>query len=147
METGCEESYWRLIGDTSQAMRSYADQRLKSYDLTVEQLQVMKQADLHVGLPQRNLSLLTGKSPANMTRILDRLEKKRRIIRTLNPDDRRSILILLTQEGKALIDEVINLFEGLRAELVDGIADEKQQIAIEVLQTIRNNIQKMSDQK
>lgn len=145
MQTGGEESYWRLIGSTSQAMRSYADQRLKIYDLTVEQLQVMKQADQHVGLPQRNLSLLSGKSPANMTRILDRLEKKRRIIRKLNPDDRRSVLIFLTKEGKALKDEVINLFEGLRAELVYGIADEKQKIAIEVLQTIRNNIQKMSD--
>ncbi len=145
MDTSCEESFWRLIGSTSQAMRSYADQRLKSYDLTVEQLQVMKQADLHVGLPQRNLSLLTGKSPANMTRILDRLEKKKRIIRKLNPDDRRSILILLTKEGKALTDEVISLFEGLRAELVYGIADEKQQVAIEVLRAIRKNIQKMSD--
>ena len=144
MKTKCEESFWRLIGSTSQAMRSYADQRLKNFDLTVEQLQVMKQADLHEGLPQRNLSLLTGKSPANMTRILDRLEKKRRIIRKLNPDDRRSILIFLTKEGRALKDEVINLFEGLWADLVGGIADEKQQVAIEVLQTIRKNIQKMS---
>lgn len=145
METGCEESYWRLIGSTSQAMRSYADQRLKSYDLTVEQLQVLKQVDLHRGLPPRNLSVLTGKSPANMSRILDRLEKKKRIIRTLNPEDRRSILIFLTEEGKALKDEVMSLFEGLRAALVHGIAEEKQQVAVEVLRAIRHNIQKMSD--
>ncbi|TKB25551.1 MarR family transcriptional regulator [Desulfopila sp. IMCC35006] len=145
METAGEASFWRLIGVTARAMRSYADQRLKSYDLTVEQLQVMKQADLCDGLPQRELSALTGKSPANMTRILDRLEKKNRIIRKLNPEDRRSILVFLTKEGKALKDEVINLFDNLRVELVQGIDDDKQQAAAEVLKAIRNNIEKMSE--
>lgn len=145
MNTTCEESFWRLIGLTGQAMRSYADQQLKSYDLTVEQLQVLKQVDEGGGQPQSTLSQLTGKSPANMTRILDRLEKKNRIIRKLNPNDRRSSLVCLTKDGKNLKDEVINLFEGLRSELVEGIDVEKQLIAIEVLRAIRNNIEKMSE--
>ena len=145
MDTTCDESFWRLIGLTGQAMRSYADQRLKSYDLTVEQLQVMKQTDVDAGLPQRNLSSLTGKSPANMTRILDRLEKKNRIVRRHNPNDRRSILVFLTKEGKVLRDEVVNLFEGLRSELVRGIDKDKQLVAIEVLRAMRSNIEKMSE--
>ncbi len=144
MNPGCEESFWRLIALTSQAMRSYADQRLKSYDLTVEQLQVLKETDMDEGLPQRELSSLTGKSPANMTRILDRLEKKNKIVRKLNPHDRRSILVFLTKEGERLRHEVINLFEGLRSELVAGIEVEKQLVAAEVLKAIRNNIGKMS---
>ncbi|MBB1094256.1 MarR family transcriptional regulator [Rhodopseudomonas palustris] len=145
MDTACEASFWRLIGVTAQAMRSYADQRLKSYDLTVEQLQVMKQADLYDGLPQRVLSALTGKSAANMTRLLDRLEKKNRIVRKLNPEDRRSILVFLTKEGKVLKDEVLYLFENLRAGLVQGIEEDKQQVAAEVLRAIGNNIEKMSE--
>ena len=144
MNTTCEESFWKLIGQTGQAMRSYADQQLKSYDLTVEQLQVLKQTDLSAGQPQRKLSLLTGKSPANMTRILDRLEKKNRIVRKQNPDDRRSSLVFLTKDGEMLRDEVTNFFDGLQSELVDGIEAEKQLIAIEVLRGIRNNIEKMS---
>ena len=146
MNTICEESFWRLIGLTGQAMRSYADQRLKIYDLTVEQLQVIKQIDEDGGKPQRTLSQLTGKSPANMTRILDRLEKKNRIVRKHNPSDRRSSLIFLTGDGKDLKDEVIKLFEGLRSDLVEGIPYEKQLIAIEVLRAIRSNIEKMSEQ-
>jgi len=144
MEKSCEDSFWRMIALTGQAMRSYADQRLKSYDLTVEQLQVLKQIDVDGGQPQNKLSVLTGKSPANMTRILDRLEKKKRIIRRLNPDDRRSSLVFLTEEGKALHDEVISLFKGLRVDLVSGIAAEKQKIALEVLEGIRKNIEEMS---
>ncbi len=145
MKTTGEESFWRLIALTGQAMRSYADQRLKTYDLTVEQLQVLKQIEGDGGQPQNRLSLFTGKSPANMTRILDRLEKKNRIVRQLNPDDRRSSLVFLTKEGKALHDEVINLFDGLRSELVNGIEVEKQLVAVEVLKGIRENIEKMSE--
>ena len=144
MEKPCEESFFRLIALTGLALRSYADQRLKNYDLTVEQLQVLKQADVAGGQPQNKLSLLTSKSPANMTRILDRLEKKGRIVRRLNPDDRRSSLIFLTKDGKALKDEVISLLESLQAELVEGIPHEKQLIAIEVLSEIKNRIDNMS---
>jgi DNA-binding MarR family transcriptional regulator len=145
MERVCEESFWRMIALTSQAMRSYADQRLKSYDLTVEQLQVLKQTDVAVGPPQSKLSVLTGKSPANMTRILDRLEKKNRIVRIRNPDDRRSSLVFLTETGETLRDEVTSLFAGLQSELVEGIDTEKQLVAIEVLTGIINNIDKMSE--
>jgi DNA-binding MarR family transcriptional regulator len=144
MEKPYEESFFRLIALTGLALRSYADQRLKIYDLTVEQLQVLKQADVAGGQPQNKLSLLTSKSPANMTRILDRLEKKDRIVRRLNPDDRRSSLIFLTKDGKALKDEVISLLEGLQAELVAGIPHEKQLVAIEVLSEIKNKIDNIS---
>ncbi len=146
MQNSCEESFFRLIALTGQAIRSYADQRLKSYDLTVEQLQVLKQTDVDGGLAQSKLSLLTDKSPANMTRILDRLEKKNRIVRKKNPDDRRSSLVFLTKDGEALRAEVINLFEGLGSVLGNGIEAEKQLVAIEVLSAIRNNIEKMSKQ-
>ena len=144
MKNSCDESFFRLIALTGQAIRSFADQRLKSYDLTVEQLQVLKQTDVDVGQVQSKLSLLTAKSPANMTRILDRLEKKNRIVRKKNPDDRRSSLVFLTKDGEELRDEVNNLFDRLRSALGDGIEAEKKLIAMEVLVAIRNNIEEMA---
>lgn len=141
----CEESFGRLITLTSQAMRSYADKSLKSYDLTIEQLQLLKQLEVDAGHPQKTLCVLSSKSPANITRILDRLEKKKRIIRRPNPDDRRSSLVFLTPEGERLRAEVVTLFEGLRSELVRGIAEERQEVAIGVLKAITENIVRMSD--
>jgi DNA-binding MarR family transcriptional regulator len=141
----CEESFWRLIALTGQAMRSYADKRLKSYDLTVEQLQLLKQLAVDVGQPQSMLCAVVSKSPANITRILDRLEKKKRIVRRPNPDDRRSSLVFLTSEGERLRADVFHLFEGLQTELVRGIAEERQEVAIEVLRKITENILRMSE--
>lgn len=136
-----EESFLRLISLTAQTMRNYADQRLKKYDLTVEQLQVLKHLDGSIGRPQRQLCHETGKSPANITRILDRLQKKNCIARKENPDDRRATLVVLTKEGEALKNEVITLFEKLGDDLVDGIEESKQQIVFEVLGTIKNRIE------
>ncbi|HBG19048.1 MAG TPA: MarR family transcriptional regulator [Desulfobulbaceae bacterium] len=143
----CEESFWRTIALTGQAMRSFADKRLKGYDLTVEQLQLLKQLAADKGRTQSIICEISGKSPANITRILDRLEKKKRIVRRPNPDDRRSSLVFLTPEGERLRAEVINLFEGLRTELVQGIPDDRQQVAIGVLRSITENIIKMADKK
>ena len=145
--SSCEESFWRMIALTGQAMRSFADKRLRGYDLTVEQLQLLKQLAVDNGLTQSILCQISDKSPANITRILDRLEKKRRIVRRPNPEDRRSSLVFLTAEGERLRAEVINLFEGLRAELVQGIPDDRQQVAIGVLRAITENISKMADKK
>ena len=139
-----EESFWRLIALTGQAMRSYADKRLKCYDLTIEQLQLLKQLAVDAGQPQSVLCEVSRKSPANITRILDRLERKRRVVRRPNPLDRRSILVFLTPEGENLRAEVVNLFEGLRSELVQGIPAERQQVAVGVLLAITDNIVRMS---
>lgn len=145
--SSCEESFWRTIALTGQAMRSFADKRLKGYDLTVEQLQLLKQLAANNGRTQSDLCEISGKSPANITRILDRLEKKRRIVRRPNPEDRRSSLVFLTPEGERLRAEVVNLFDGLRAELVQGIPDDRQQVTIAVLRSITENISKMAERK
>lgn len=144
MQSAYEESFWKMIGLTGRAMRSFADKRLRRYSLTVEQLQVLKHIDGTTGQPQSKLSSLTGKSPANMTRILDRLEKKKRIIRRQNPLDRRSSLVFLTKHGDEVREDVRRLFEGLQAELVEGIPVEEQKVAIEVLRSIKKNIDTMA---
>lgn len=143
MNGGSDESFWSLIGLTNRAMRSYADKRLQSYDLTIEQMLVLKHLDVADGISQSVLSELAGKSPANITRILDRLEKKKSITRRPNPNDRRSSLVFLTGDGETVRDEVVGLFMGLGSELVEGIEPDKQRVAIEVLKAIKTNIDTM----
>ncbi len=139
-----EESIGRQIYICGQAMRNYADQRLKNHDLTVEQLHILKQLFLANGQTQSQLCEGVGKSPANITRILDRLEKKGSVSRKNNPDDRRSILVFLTEEGEELLAEVRVLFEGFSPEVVAGISLEEQKIAMGVLEKILQNVSALS---
>jgi DNA-binding MarR family transcriptional regulator len=139
-----DESFLRQIAVTGQLMRNFADQRLKGFDLTVEQLQLLKQLTIDVGTPQNVLGEAAAKSPANITRILDRLEKKNRIVRRPNPEDRRSSLVFLTREGKRLQQQVFSLFQGLRRQLMDGVSEQNRHCAATVLTAITTNIERMS---
>lgn len=122
-------------------MKSYADRRLKTFDLTLEQMQVLKNTSIEIGLTQRKLSEETFKSPANMTRILDRMEKKNIIVRKNNPDDRRSSLVFLTEEGESLREKVVMLFNEMDTIAVRGIPLEAQALAMDVLEKITMNIE------
>ena len=139
-----EESIGRQIYICGQAIRNYADQKLRNHDLTVEQLHILKQLSFVKGQTQSQLCEGAGKSPANITRILDRLEKKGSVNRKKNPDDRRSTLVFLTEEGEDLLADVRVLFEGFGPEVVAGISLEKQKIAMDVLNKILQNVSRLS---
>jgi len=140
-----EESIGRQIYICGQAMRTYADHKLKKYDLTVEQLHIMKQLSPADGRTQNHLCGLVGKSPANITRMLDRLEKKGSVSRQNNPDDRRSTLVFLTREGESLLSEVEVLFGGLTPDVVAGVSLEERKIAMGVLEKILHNVRALSE--
>ena len=142
MKNSCnEEPLLQLISMTAQVMRSFADQWLKKYDLTVEQLHALKKLDLDMGQNQSALCSVTGKSPANITRLLDRLENKKYVVRRKNPDDRRASLVFLTKEGMRIREEVRDGFDGMRSELLRDIDIEKREQVSEVLTTIKNRIE------
>ncbi|WP_094275359.1 MarR family winged helix-turn-helix transcriptional regulator [Rhodococcus sp. OK302] len=78
------------------------------------------------------LAELLSMSRAGVSKALARLEKRDLIARVQNPSDRRSALILMTESGKAAIDQIFpreldahgKLFSGLgeaRADILDAL--------------------------
>lgn len=57
-----------------------------------------------------------------MTSALDRLERKGLVERRPNPDDRRSTLVALTEEGLAVIDRAMEAHAATEQRLVAGLA-------------------------
>ncbi|SMB90426.1 MarR family winged helix-turn-helix transcriptional regulator [Deinococcus hopiensis] len=57
------------------------------------------------GLPASELANLLAVSPASVTGRVDRLEARGWVTRTLDPEDRRSWRIALTDAGRALVRE------------------------------------------
>ncbi|MFH1169183.1 MAG: MarR family transcriptional regulator [Chloroflexota bacterium] len=52
----------------------------------------------------RKLADALGVTPANVTGIVERLVEQEMVSRTENPEDRRMLLLNLTQKGQALLD-------------------------------------------
>ncbi len=138
----CIDDYvGRYIYMTSQTLRNFVEYHLKPYDMTAEQVHILKNISTDAGIVQTQLSELVGKSPANVTRILDRLEKKQCIERRQNPEDRRSMLVFLTKSGEELMQELGSLFAELEQKVTAGVGPDEQQILKEILGRINLNIQ------
>lgn len=146
MESCQDESIGRLIYKTSHILRNYAENLLNPYDLTVEQFHLLKQTSLENGISQSELCQIVEKKPANITRILDRLEKKEWVKRQPNPSDRRSSLVFLTEEGERIIDEVSSLFESYSGWFIEGISSEDEVVFRRVLEKINNNLSRLTDE-
>lgn len=144
MNTCHHDSLSRSIYLTSQALRNHVDRLLKPFDLTREQLHILKNIDLHDARSQSEIGTLTGKSPANITRILDRLEKKKLIHRRDNPEDRRSQIVVLTAAGTALCSEMSQLFQTFSGRIEHNIDKDDMAVVIKVLGQIEENLLHLS---
>ena len=144
MECGKENPLSRLIYFTAQEMKNFAEKILKPYDLTLEQLHLLKNMVGDEGMTQRQIGDLANKTPANMTRILDRLAVKDLILRKDNPQDRRSSLVFLTDKGKSLVEEVTGIFEAFSDNFLHDVSAEEQRVIRDAFAKMSGNLQQMT---
>jgi len=57
-----------------------------------------------------------------LTAVLDRLERRRLVRRAVNPDDRRSTLVVPTALGRRRITEMSTLFSGIEAAVSGNVS-------------------------
>ena len=144
--TECKDnSLGRLIYFTAQELSNFAEKVLKPYDLTLEQFHLLKSMPVDSGLTQRQVGEIVNKKPANLTRILDRLESKALVVRRSNPDDRRATLVFLTDKGRVLVEKVHGGFEKFSNQIVRHISEHDQETTRKVLRIMNTNLQEMTD--
>ena len=131
----------RLVYLTSLALQQHADRLLAPCNVTLEQFHPLKLLLLAGGeLPQRLLAEQSGKSAANMTRILDRLVKKGLVRRIPDPHDRRAFVVALTPEGRGLVDKVVRLFDSYLDRVMAGISPADEEVCRRVLHRLTENL-------
>lgn len=72
--------------------------------------------------PVGELVRVFGIKQSTFTSLLDRLERGGLIRRELNPADRRSFLIHITDEGRAMAEESTRTLETLEAEILSRVS-------------------------
>ncbi|MFH2058653.1 MAG: MarR family transcriptional regulator [Pseudomonadota bacterium] len=139
-----DEPIGRLIYLTAQDIRNIAEKILNPYNLTVEQFLLLKNISIESGVIQKALGKIVNKTPANLTRILDRLEIKALIIRKPDSNDRRAYLVFLTDKGMDLVTQVHETFQSVSDQMLIGISPEIQKTVRTCLKTIVKNIEQMT---
>jgi MarR family 2-MHQ and catechol resistance regulon transcriptional repressor len=110
------DAYTRLQRAAALAATA-ADAALGPFSLSASQFGVLETLDARGPLHQQELARALGRSKAQMTAIIDALEKRELAVRERHATDRRYTTVHLTEGGSALLAEV----QPVRADAVVSI--------------------------
>jgi DNA-binding MarR family transcriptional regulator len=85
-----------LISRSSRLMLRFGEERFQQLGLAMAQMPVLAALRHGVPMTQKELATLANIEQPTMAQLLDRMERDGLIVRTSNPDDKRSSLVLLT---------------------------------------------------
>ena len=95
-----------FIGVLSSTVRNVSYSFELASEVSPHELMVLSELSTHGLMRVKDIvAQLVGVSPSTLTRILDRLEQEGMVKRTLNPMDRRSFRVTLTERGSRIVDD------------------------------------------
>jgi DNA-binding MarR family transcriptional regulator len=101
-ESGSISEVFQLVALAAKKLERIQRQTVKEVDLTPPQYFILSLLWQQDGRPFKDLAAALHSSRPTITGIVDTLEGKGLVVRRPNPDDRRSLLVTLTEEGKSL---------------------------------------------
>ncbi len=131
---------------TASMLKKRADAFFRTLGLTDVQFNVMMLLHYHSGtqggLSQAQLSDMMLVNRANITTLIDRMEKSLLVMRTSAFGDRRTNIIKLTGKGKRLFAKAEPLYAKQVQQVMSGVAASEQKKLIAALEKVRANINK-----
>jgi len=91
-----------LLDKVAKNLREIQRQTVNQVELTPPQYQTLRLLWEQDSQPLKDLAAANGCTRPTMTGIVDTLEKNGLVTRQPNPEDRRSLLVTLSEKGKAL---------------------------------------------
>lgn len=132
------------ISQTSQYLKFGAINAIKQLNLddplTLDQYEVLWVLLRNDGLYQRKLGQILLKDRPNTTRLVNILCEKGLIERREDPNNKRKHIILITDAGKARVNDLKPLKENLGNKVLNGISDKELEITLKTLEKIRFNL-------
>ncbi len=122
MESISPPLFCLLIKNTWQKLSRYYNQQLAGFELSVPKALLLLEISPEVGENPKTLAAKLDLESSSMTGLLDRLEKKGFIERRPDPNDRRSILIFLTQSGITARQNIKALVEKLDRKVQEALS-------------------------
>jgi DNA-binding MarR family transcriptional regulator len=124
-----------MAADVRDALRAYLDAIAlaepvqaalwKATGVTLTQISVLRQ--LRTGpVAAGQLGRIVGLSPASTTHLLDRLEERRLVTRQRSVDDRRAVLVHLTEEGQRVLGEAKVLLGSRIHRAIEAMSEEER---------------------
>ena len=110
---------------------------LKEFGISSEQGLLLKLVYEMPGCTQTQISEFLHKDKTTITRMIDTLVKKEKLVRKSSEEDRRVYKIYLTKDTTKKVEEISPIFEKRDEELKDMIDEKDYETTIKVLNQIK----------
>jgi len=102
----------RAMAELRNCLRNFKQAKIREHgiNLTYEMLEILAELWKKDGINQQELADLTVRDKSSMTYLIDNLVKRKYVKRLEDETDRRNKLIFLTDEGKALKEQLLPWF-------------------------------------
>jgi DNA-binding MarR family transcriptional regulator len=126
----------RQVGD---CVRSTLEKRLAAEGISHGRfmLLVILDGEPETPLPASELAEHAGVTKQTITSLLDGLEKDGYVIRLPHPQDRRSVMIQLTQQGSAVLERIMPGMYRKQVEMMKDLTHEEQQQLTRLLKKVQ----------
>ncbi|MBN1796114.1 MAG: MarR family transcriptional regulator [Sedimentisphaerales bacterium] len=129
---------------TASCLKKYADQFFAPFGLTDVQFNMMMllkhQSGEQGGLSQAELSRMMLVNRANITSLVDRMEKTGLVQRTADDKDRRYNIVKLTSKGLKHLEEVEPIYAGKVKEIMSPLKEAEMKKLITYLKKVRTEL-------
>ncbi|MBI9015830.1 MAG: MarR family transcriptional regulator [Phycisphaerae bacterium] len=137
------------IYHTVSCLKKAGDEFFKAFGLTDVQFNLLMllkyQTSDNKGMTQATISKMMLVNRANITMLVDRMEKGDLVTRTAAPGDRRSNIVIMTEKGEKLLDEVEVLYAQRIQLVMADLNEDQQKNLIQMMETVRANASKLAE--
>jgi len=108
--------------------------------ITMEQLAVLEILYYHGDMNMTELAHALWKQNANITRIVDKLEKRSFVVRKAVKGDRRANLLSITDRGRQVYIKILPILNEANNKAGSDISQEEKEITLSTLKKIINHL-------
>lgn len=131
-----------MLGRAGHLCRERMDHRLARYEMTHAQTHVLLCLQDHGGaLDQRTVTDYLKVRPSTANGILDRLEEKGMVVRSVSGRDARRRLITMTEKGREELELFRDAFRDVESLMLRGISPEEAERFYALLERIIQNLE------
>ncbi|MCL1076044.1 MarR family winged helix-turn-helix transcriptional regulator [Shewanella dokdonensis] len=132
------ESLAYLVSHLNLDLQNELDSRLKHYQLDIKLWPVLFALWQEEGISQTELSRRCDVANYTMTRLLDQLQSLELIVRHQEEDNRRTFLIYLTDQAKAMEQDLIREAERVNEGFLGKLDEQEREVLMALLNKINH---------
>lgn len=107
------------------ALKCIGSERMIKLGVSMTQVHVLSMLQRHGDVPMSRLADLIDVSLSNATGLIDRMEERGYVQRVRVPDDRRVVIVRMTDEGRRVMDDMESLREHAFRAVLDRLSMEQ----------------------